>query len=246
MENMKSRIAISIFLLLLSVVWFMPNLLNTEKTWWPSKKKLNYGLDIQGGLHLAMGVDVTGVVSEGTTRLVNTLKSEFERDGIVVASVKASKPAEGEIEIQLGSADQAKVVKMFDDKYSTMLQKMSDQSGTLVYRYFDSYLNDYKNKVIHQAIETIRNRIDEFGVAEPSISQQGTDRIIVQLPGMADAEKAKQLINTTAKLDFMMVEEKNPAELQALIEEAEKVGGYNLQSLKYTAYVARLNKDLAG
>jgi len=245
MENLKLRISIAVFMLALCVVWFAPNMLG-EKAWWPSKKKLNYGLDIQGGLHLVMGVDVSGVIGEGATRLVNTLKSEFERDGIVVASVKASNPAEGEIEIQIGSTDQAKVMKFFDDRYSTVLQNLSDQSGTLVYRYYDAYLNDYKNKVIHQAIETIRNRIDEFGVAEPSISQQGTDRIIVQLPGMADAEKAKQLINTTAKLDFMMVEEKNPAELQKMIEDAEKAGGYSLQTLKYTEYIARLNKDLAG
>jgi preprotein translocase subunit SecD len=104
---------------------------------------------------------------------------------------------------------------------------------------------DYKKRVIGQAIETIRNRIDEFGVAEPSISQQGEDRILVQLPGMADAEKAKQLINTTAKLDFMPLSE-DPIiqQLPQLIEEAEKAGNYNLGTLKYSDYVTRVNQDL--
>ncbi len=87
----------------------------------------------------------------------------------------------------------------------------------------ETTLNDYKDKVLQQSIETIRNRIDEFGVSEPSISRQGSDRILVQLPGMADAERAKELINTTAKLDFMIVSNEVPTnQLQALIAEVEK------------------------
>lgn len=246
MENLRIRTIIGIFFFALAIVWVAPNAMNMDKTWWPSKKKLNYGLDIQGGLHLVMGVDVTGVVSEGATRLVAGLKTELQRDGSEVQDMHVSKPAEGEIEVTLGAADHGKVTKLFDDRYSTMLQKMSDADGKLVYRYYDTYLRDYKNKVIQQAIETIRNRIDEFGVAEPSISQQGDDRILVQLPGMADAEKAKQLINTTAKLDFMLVEEKAPQELGTLIADAEKAGTYSISTLKYSDYVTRLNADLKG
>ncbi len=124
---------------------------------------------------------------------------------------------------------------------------MGTTETSVTVRYYDAYLNDYKNRVIQQAIETIRNRIDEFGVAEPSISQQGSNRILIQLPGMADAEKAKQLINTTAKLDFMIVShEKTPQELQALVTEAEKAGNYNISSMKYSEYVTRLNEDLKG
>ena len=248
MENLRLRTGIALFFLVLCCVWVAPNVAPSlnDKSWWPSKKRLNYGLDIQGGLHLVMGVDVAGVVSEGTTRLVGNIMTEFKRDAMPVADIKASKPLEGEIEITLGAGDKEKVIKFMEDRYGTVLQKMSDADGKLTYRYFDAYLRDYKNRVIQQSIETIRNRVDEFGVAEPSISQQGEDRILVQLPGMADAEKAKQLINTTAKLDFMLVEEKSPAELMAMIEAAEKAGGYTLASLKYTDYVNRLNKDLQG
>jgi len=105
-----------------------------------------------------------------------------------------------------------------------MLQVMASTENSISARYFDAYLMDYKSKVIHQAIETIRNRIDEFGVAEPSISQQGADRILVQLPGVADAERAKALINTAARLDFMpVVDDKTPQELLTLVTEAEKL-----------------------
>jgi preprotein translocase subunit SecD len=244
MENLRLRTGLALFFIALCLAWVAPNFLPEGK--WPITKKLNYGLDIQGGLHLVMGVDVAGVVAEGTNRMITGLAAEFKRDSVLVTDVKASKPAEGEIEITLGAAEKEKVTKHLEERYGTILQKMSEADGKLTYRYFDSYLHEYKNRVIQQSIETIRNRIDEFGVAEPSISQQGEDRILVQLPGMADAEKAKQLINTTAKLDFMLVEEKPAAELQALIEAAEKAGGYTLASLKYTEYVNRLNKDLVG
>jgi preprotein translocase subunit SecD len=246
MENLRSRSIIAIILLAIAIVWVAPNVINVDKVWWPSKKKLNYGLDIQGGLHLVMGVDVAGVVREGTTRLVTSLKAELAHEGIEIQDITAPKPAEGEIEVALGKADPARFNKLMEDRYSTTLQRMNEADGKITYRYFDTYLRDYKNKVIQQAIETIRNRVDEFGVAEPSISQQGDDRILVQLPGMADAEKAKQLINTTAKLDFMLVVEKPVAELQAMIDAAEKAGGYSLSTLKYSDYITRLNNDLKG
>jgi preprotein translocase subunit SecD len=246
MENLRSRSIIAIILLAIAIVWVAPNVINVDKVWWPSKKKLNYGLDIQGGLHLVMGVDVAGVVREGTTRLVTSLKAELAHEGIEIQDITAPKPAEGEIEVALGKADPARFNKLMEDRYSTTLQRMNEADGKITYRYFDTYLRDYKNKVIQQAIETIRNRVDEFGVAEPSISQQGDDRILVQLPGMADAEKAKQLINTTAKLDFMLVVEKPIAELQAMIDAAEKAGGYSLSTLKYSDYITRLNNDLKG
>jgi preprotein translocase subunit SecD len=245
MENLRLRMIIAFLGVLLCVLWVFPNLVNTEGKPWLPQKKLNFGLDIQGGLHLVMGVDVDGVVSESTNRLVGSLKSELTKEGISVTDVKSTKPTEGEIQILATGEAKDKAQKLLEDRYATMLQFMTSTADSLTFRYYDAYLTDYKSKVIQQAIETIRNRIDEFGVAEPSIAQQGADRILVQLPGMADAEKAKQLINTAAKLDFMMVlDEQTPADLPKLIEDAEKAGGYSLQTLKYSEYIQRLNADL--
>lgn len=247
MESLRLRTIAAVFGILLACFWVLPNVVSVEGKAWLPKKKLNYGLDIQGGLHLVMGVDVGGVISESTTRLANSLKAEFAKEGISVAEVRASKPSEGEIEVTVTGEAMDKVTKLVEDRYSTMLQKMGSAAGLVTYRYFDAYLNDYKSKVIRQAIETIRNRIDEFGVAEPSIQQQGTDRILVQLPGMADAEKAKALINTAAKLDFMMVlDDKVPGDLNQLVADAEKTGNYSLQNLKYTEYITKINADLKG
>jgi preprotein translocase subunit SecD len=249
MEGLRWRTSLAIFGVALAIVWTLPNLIQMgEKFWWPSKQKLNYGLDIQGGLHLVMGADVDGVVRESVTRLMTSIREEMTKDQVPFKDVKSSKPEQGEISIEvIEPAQIAKVEKFVSDKYSTVLQILATSGNTITLRYFDAYLSEYKQRVIQQAIETIRNRIDEFGVAEPSISQQGANRILIQLPGLADAEKAKQLINTTAKLDFMIVStEKTPSEIQALVAEAEKAGNYSIDSLKYSEYVARVNEDLKG
>ncbi|UXR63337.1 protein translocase subunit SecD [Bdellovibrio bacteriovorus] len=249
MEGLRWRTFVAVLGVAASIVWVLPNLVNMDKmSWWPSKQKLNYGLDIQGGLHLVMGVDVDGVVKESTTRLIASMKSEMTKETVSFTDVKSEKPETGSVEVVVANAaDKAKVEKFLADKYSTVLQVVSTTDTGVTARYFDSYLNDYKNRVIQQSIETIRNRIDEFGVAEPSISQQGANRILIQLPGMADAEKAKQLINTTAKLDFMIVSnELNSQQLQVMVAEAEKAGNFNMENTKYSDYVTRVNEALKG
>ncbi len=249
MENIKSRNILALLGLLFGFVWFSPNIINVNKvSWWPAQKKLNYGLDIQGGLHLVMGVDVPGVVAESTNRLANQIKAELEKEGTPGIEVSAIEPTQGKIAFNFSDpAAKAQVEKILNDRYGTMLQIIEDDDKKIVARYLEIYLRDYQQRVVSQSIETIRNRIDEFGVAEPSISAQGTDRILVQLPGIKDAEQAKSLIKTAAKLEFRMVNnEKAPAELQALITEAEKAGGYTFSGMRYSDYINRLNQDLAG
>jgi preprotein translocase subunit SecD len=247
MESLRLRSFLAVLGVVVAIIWVAPNLVNMENKWWPSKSKLNYGLDIQGGLHLVMGADVQGVVTESTNRLVTSLKADFTKDNIPVKEVKTIAPEAGEIVITADKAAQEKVKEFVAKQYASTLQVMAETDADITLRYFDAYLNDYKQKVIHQAIETIRNRIDEFGVAEPSITQQGDNRILVQLPGMADAERAKELINTTAKLDFMIVsDEKGIQELQAMVADAEKAGNYSMATMKYSEYVTKLNNDLKG
>jgi preprotein translocase subunit SecD len=106
-----------------------------------------------------------------------------------------------------------------------------------------------RSQIIRQAIEVIRNRVDEFGVAEPMIAAQSDNRIMVQLPGLKDPARAKELINRTARLSFNIVSDKMPREkVIALIAEAEKKGNYALgkDGMSYSQYIRRLNDDLAG
>lgn len=180
----------------------MPNLVNLKTIdWWPSKGRLNYGLDIQG-LAPSHGCG-RGLESsrEGTFRMVKSLKTELAKENVPYSDVLSSQPTQGQIEIVMKEAmDKSKLDDFMSKFHGTVLQEISTEGNQVVYPYFSAYLTDYKNKVISQAIETIRNRIDEFGVAEPRFPSKD---LIESSRGMADAERAKQLINTTAKLDFI-------------------------------------------
>lgn len=246
MEGLKSRTWITVGAILLAAAFIAPNFADTSKiSWWPSKK-INYGLDIQGGVQLVMGADVGAVIATSIQRQTQAMTKEFEKEGLKVKGFNTAAASTGAFEVLVNSLDEAKKVEAIVTKnYPGSLQVMSVAADKVDVKYFDAYLIDQKQNVIRQAIETIRNRIDEFGVAEPSISQQGEDRVLVQLPGMADAEQAKHLINTTAKLDFMIVsQDKSPVEVQQMITDAEKAGNYSMKTMKYNEYVAKINQDL--
>lgn len=248
MENLRLRTWIAGIAILLGVAFIVPNFKDTSSVaWWPAKK-LNYGLDIQGGVQLVMGADIESVISTTVVRQTTALKSEFEKENITVKGFATTNASTGAFEILVNSSSDAKKVEeLLAKNHAGSLQVMSSNAEKVEVKYYDAYMLDQKQTIIKQAIETIRNRIDEFGVAEPQITQQGSDRILVQLPGMADAEQAKQLINTTAKLDFMIVNyTKTPEEVRKLVDEAEKAGNYSMKTLKYTEYVAKLNADLKG
>lgn len=248
MSNLRIRTGLTVLGLVLTLIWILPNMVNVDEwSWYPSKSKLNYGLDIQGGLHLVMGADIEGVVREGTTRLISSLTADLPTENVVVRQIEPVDSTRGEIRITVDPASMENLQKFINNRYSTMLQVVSSTADTMTLRYYDAYMIDYRDRVLQQSIETIRNRIDEFGVAEPSIARQGTNRILVQLPGMADAERAKELINTTARLDFMIVSNAmDMGALSRMIEEAEKAGEYSMSTLKYGEYVTRVNADLQG
>ena len=167
MEGLRSRTWLAWIGIVLSIVFVVPNFYDVSNLkWWPSAK-LNYGLDIQGGLHLVMGADVDSVVATTINRQIVSLKSEFQKEGFAAKDFIQTKAREGQFEILVNNLDEAKKVEASIQKnHSTTLQILSVQAEKVEVKYFDSYLADQKQNTIRQAIETIRNRIDEFGVSE--------------------------------------------------------------------------------
>ena len=249
-QNLKMRWAVVIITAALGIIWVQPNLVKDPEDAWFSQKKMTLGLDIQGGLHLVLGVDVDAVIKEKTARMINNLQNEFNREEIKFNSVTLKNAETSEVEITYAASDAAAVEKHIEDFYGTQLQILESDSNKMAVQYYDAYMITAKEQIVSQAIEVIRNRIDEFGVAEPSISAQGTDRILVQLPGIKDAARAKDLINRTAKLNFRAISyEVTGEKLQELITAAETKGPYVLgkeqeNGLAYAAYIKRLNQDL--
>ena len=244
MSAFKGRITFILLILVACLISFAPNFIDfgPDSVW--GKTKIKYGLDIQGGLHLVMGVDVKSVLTESTRRTMSTLQENLNKQNFTVNAANLVEDGKSPlIKLEFAAASSVEKAKALVESEYNAFQVLEEQETSLTLKYRETYLNDLVTKTLEQAVETIRNRIDEFGVSEPIIAIQGTDRIMVQLPGISDASKAKDLINRTAKLEFQMVENP-PAELEQWIKDAETAGTYSTQTLKYSEYVAKLNQDL--
>jgi len=220
------RISLIAVFVALSFLYLTPTLATNLPSWWGSflpKDKINLGLDLQGGTHLVMEVDtqkaVEGSLDLVATDLEDTLNSKelhfkrISRDGSDKISV---------VLYEKGTADT--VQKLIKDKYPSYEQSPTfDEGGfvALTLKVSEKDAQDRKDKAVQQALETIRNRIDQFGVSEPTIQREGVSNIVVQLPGIKDPQRAIDLIGRTARLDFKMVREDISPTSGAIPEDAE-------------------------
>ena len=174
---------------------------------YPPKKTINLGLDLQGGLHLVLGVDVDHAIGSQVSRAGDTIKGELEKKGIGVSKIE--RRGVSDLEIQLVSPAQWKDAQAAWSDMGTFDVKESDPAtGRVLLSLKPREIRQLRDLAVRQVLETIRNRIDQFGVAEPSIQQQGDNRILVQLPGVDDPQRAKALLGKTALLEFKLVDDK--------------------------------------
>ena len=172
---------------------------------------LNLGLDLQGGIHLVLGVDVDKVLESQVERAAADLRGSLEKKGIGVA--QAARQGTMEIVVQLASPQSWNDALTVLNEFPAFDRKSTDQSaGRILLALREREAATQRDLAVRQALETIRNRVDEFGVAEPTIQQQGENRILVQLPGIQDPERAKALIGKTALLEFKMLDERTSVE----------------------------------
>lgn len=249
-ESLKARLIIVTTAVILAVIWLIPNFVSLDKDFfWPSKDRIVYGLDIQGGLHLVLEADIDELIQKRLNRIRLNIQNQMKEDKVPEAVITVSDTVPFFMDITAKAPENLKYIQkvLKDLGYSSDLQTLKEADTTLRLAYFDNRIKDIKEQIINQAIEVIRNRIDEFGVSEPLLSAQGENRILIQLPGIEDSERAKELIKTTAQLEFGVVNEEFPTEkLFPLVTAAEEKGGYSLgkDGLTYREYIKKINKDL--
>lgn len=204
----------------LALIFFLPNtpLFRYMPEWWKKNmpdKGIVLGLDLQGGVHLVFEVEGDRAVEITTERITQTLK-----DSLAKKKVSADVTRNGLfITVAPASMDVRKAV---EDDYPILTPV---ETGTkLVYKLSDREANRIKDTAADQALETIRNRIDQFGVAEPTIHRQAANEIVVQLPGIKDPKRAIEIIGKTAQLEFKLVDDASPvaAEIPATIRPGEE------------------------
>ncbi len=172
--------------------------------------KINLGLDLKGGIHLTLGVDVAKAVSNSLALAGQDLRRMAQDEKIVVLRPRVVGGTA--LEFLLPRADnEAKLREILARHFPQLSvgQPQVGEGGQLRYvaRFTQAEVKRIEDLALDQALRTIRNRIDQFGVAEPDIRKQAGNRIQVQLPGISDPRRAVQIIGQTAHLEFHLVRE---------------------------------------
>ena len=170
-------------------------------------RTINLGLDLQGGIHLVLGIDLDKALEAQVERAATSVRAALERRGVGVKRIE--RRGSTEVVVELASAQTWSTAQTAVAELATFEIKEADQAAArFVLAMSPREVTHLKDLAVRQGLETIRNRVDQFGVAEPSIQQQGDNRILIQLPGVQDPERAKALIGKTALLEFKLIDEK--------------------------------------
>ncbi|MCA9507555.1 MAG: protein translocase subunit SecD [Myxococcales bacterium] len=225
-QTWKPRLLVALALLGIAIYFFYPSLVyftldeqaikevrqhkdafQTYLPSWAPKSHIIPGLDLQGGIHMVLGVDLDKAISDKTARAADRLIAFAKEEGIQVNSYKQSgeKPSlQDHVELMFADKNEVpafkdKVLKKFADfAYVTS----SDLKVTL--RLEQQLIQSIRNDAVNQTIKTIVNRIDKMGVTEPLIARQGDDKVLIQLPGNDNPELARSMIGRTAQLQFQL------------------------------------------
>ena len=211
LRNLKWRLIVYGAVIVFAVLLFLPTLTPELPAWFYKiipTEKIHLGLDLQGGMHLILEVEAEKAVESYVERVKNNLRDDLREKAVPIGKLEREKNNQIVLEV---SGDKGKWEKILSQRYAVMQELSSTALDKEIWRVvlvLDSrQAEQVRKSAIDQALETIRNRIDQFGVAEPEITLQGTDRILIQLPGIKDPQRAIDLIGRTALLEFKLVDE---------------------------------------
>ncbi|GEA50633.1 protein translocase subunit SecD [Vibrio inusitatus NBRC 102082] len=167
---------------------------------------MKLGLDLRGGVHFLMEVDMDAAMDKLIAQQEEAFRSELREDRIRYRAIRAGKDS---VEVILRDAEQlAQAETTLKSKHPDMIFVDSDSNGRfmLTATFNDARLTEIRNYAVEQNITILRNRVNELGVAEPLVQRQGSSRIVVELPGVQDTARAKEILGATATLEFREVD----------------------------------------
>jgi len=161
------------------------------------------GLDLRGGVRFLMEVDMNTALQKQQDSLQDSLRGEFRREKLQYKSMK--KGENFAVEIEFTDKDNADKAVRYIKRNHPTLQALPVSENTVNFLLSDQGLAEARDKAIEQNLSILRKRVEELGVSEPTIQRQGADRIVVELPGIQDTARAKELLGATATLEFRLV-----------------------------------------
>jgi len=205
LKNFSWKLILVFVVLVTAIIYLLPSL---KPTLWPHKQ-INLGLDLQGGMHLVLEVDTEKALESTVERISQEIREQLKKERI--RNVAIDRVEGTKLSIQIKKEENIEKVRALLDNDFRDLRELSDRKvngvQTISMDIPDSDREQIEKLAVDQALETIRNRIDQFGVSEPDIRRQGLNRILIQLPGIKDTQRAKDLIGKTALLEFKLVDD---------------------------------------
>jgi preprotein translocase subunit SecD len=173
-------------------------------------KPMYLGLDLRGGVHFLMEVDMEAVVRMAEERFVSDLRSALREKKIRYKTI-AREAGRGILVTLRDAAGQSEAEDLLNEEFRDLTFALeNDSEGSAVrLNLKEDYIRETRKLALQQNLTTLRNRVNELGVAEPIIQQHGVDRIVVQLPGVQDTARAKEILGATATLEFRMQDEEH-------------------------------------
>ncbi|MEE8055199.1 MAG: protein translocase subunit SecD [Gammaproteobacteria bacterium] len=165
------------------------------------------GLDLRGGVHFLMEVDMQAAVHQAEERYISDIRPLLRESKIRYKTI--TRGDTGGIRIRFRDAEtRTKAARVINDAFQDLEVAEADSLGNFDLRVqlTEQFKNDTRKFALQQNITTLRNRVNELGVAEPVVQQQGKDRVVVQLPGVQDTARAKEILGATATLEFRLVD----------------------------------------
>jgi preprotein translocase subunit SecD len=226
LKSLKFRAILVLAFLLISVIYCLPNIIEPKGTWkkYLPSDKIHLGLDLKGGMHLLLELDTVKMMQNMVDRKFNAFKDAMIRDGVRFLGLEKKENA---LSVLIRVEQKEKLYNLIGKEFPDLKAGSTRVEGENLYVEFllsEREISNIKDNAVRQALETIRNRIDQFGVTEPVIVRQGENQILVQLPGIKDPQRALELIGRTAQLEFKLVDEENISRIAGgIVPEGDEV-----------------------
>jgi preprotein translocase subunit SecD len=204
LKNFSWKLVLVFGVIVTAIIYVLPTF---QPGLWPHNQ-INLGLDLQGGMHLVLEVDTAKAVEGQVERISQEVLDQLKKERIRKVSLDRIDGTKIAARIN-DPAIRDKFNELLKENFDFLERSEKTENGvtTVIMELTKEESDQVEKLAVDQALETIRNRIDQFGVAEPDIRRQGEKRMLIQLPGIKDTDRAKDLIGRTALLEFKLVDD---------------------------------------
>src|SRR3990167_3702297 len=210
------RLVIFSALTFAAAFYLVPTFIGELPSWWGGflpTERIHLGLDLQGGSHLVLEVKVDKAVENALERIKEDMRKLLREKAVPPSELERNQGNQIRLKVPAANGDRVRDLLKSEFPNLVLVSSRADPGGVeFLLALHERELRSLREDTVDHSLETIRNRIDQFGVSEPIIQRRGRQDILVQLPGIQDPERAKEIIGKTALLEFKLVDEVHSVE----------------------------------